>query len=105
MTNKQDRHGSPKDRGQADYYYGRLWSPHYYKGDSYTSELVQLKEMTAEEIKQYTEGYRDQLAGQKDWGYEDGLNGTAISEEGYQFNKEYEAIMNDVHEQITKKDE
>ena len=105
ITNEQDRHGSPKDRGQADYYYGRLWSPHYYKGDSFSSELVEHKEMTEEEVNQYTEGYQDQLAGQKDWGCEDILDATAISEEGYQFNKEYEAIMNDVHEQITKKDE
>ena len=47
-TNKQDRHGSPRDRGQADYYYGRPHDPHYYKGDSFSSKLVQYKEMTEE---------------------------------------------------------
>ena len=67
---KQDRHGSPWDRGNADYYYGRLWSPHYYKGASMVSQLIQHKEMTEEEVTQYTEGYHDQTAGQKDWGVE-----------------------------------
>ena len=67
---KQDRHGSARDRGRADYYYGRLYDPHYYKGDSLTTKLIQQENMTEEEIKQYAEGYRDQLEGQKDWGVE-----------------------------------
>ena len=70
MTNKQDRHGSARDRGRADYYYGRPFDPHYFEGDSITSKLIQQENMTEEEIKQYAEGYRDQLEGQKDWGVE-----------------------------------
>ena len=80
MKNKQDRHGSARDRGRADYYYGRPYDPHYYKGDSFSSELVEHKEMTEEEVNQYTEDYQDQLDGQKDWGTE---GYATIMEDGY----------------------
>ena len=63
-------HGSPEDRGNADYYYGRPWEPHYFKGDTYISERVELKDMTAQEIVEYTRGYNDHRCGQKDWGVE-----------------------------------
>ena len=51
------RHGGPFDRGSADSYYGRTWNPHYYKEGTATSPLVELKDMTAEEIVAYTAGY------------------------------------------------
>ena len=70
MKNKQDRHGSARDRGRADYYYGRLYDPHYYEGNSITSKLIQQENMTEEEVTQYTEGFHDQTAGQKDWDVE-----------------------------------
>jgi hypothetical protein len=54
-----ERHGGPYDRGSADSYYGRGYHPHYFKGDTYSSEMVTLGEMTAEEITAYTAGYRD----------------------------------------------
>ena len=64
------RHGGPFDRGGADFWYGRDFNPHYYTGGSYTSERVDLRNMTAEEITAYTAGYREaeERGDQKDWG-------------------------------------
>ena len=64
------RHGSPADRGSADSYYGRGFNPHYYKGATYTTDRVNLKDMTAQEIVEYTKGYNDNEADGhfKDWG-------------------------------------
>lgn len=44
------RHGSPFDRGQSDSYYGRPKSPHYYKGNTGTSERVTQDRMSKEEM-------------------------------------------------------
>lgn len=54
------RHGGPYDRGSADRYYGRPYSPHYFKGDTYRSEEVQAKDMTEDEIKAYTIGFKNE---------------------------------------------
>lgn len=54
------RHGGPYDRGSADRYYGRSWNPHYYKGDTYNSDLVSYESMTAEELTAYTAGYENE---------------------------------------------
>jgi hypothetical protein len=54
------RHGGPYDRGSADAYYHRPYEPHYYKGSTYRSELVELKDMTADEITAYTAGYKNE---------------------------------------------
>ena len=60
------RHGGPFDRGSADSYYNRGYHPHYFKGDTYTSEMVTLAEMTAAEITAYTAGYtNNELFGDK----------------------------------------
>jgi hypothetical protein len=62
-TTKFDtRHGGPYDRGDADSYYGREYSPHYYVGNSYNSTRIGLKDMSAQEIIAYTAGYRDNEA-------------------------------------------
>lgn len=61
------RHGGPYDRGSADAYYHRSYEPHYFKGATYTSERVDLADMTAEEIVAYTAGYRNTHE-RKDWG-------------------------------------
>jgi len=53
----KERHGGPYDRGSADRYYSRPFSPHYFKGDTYMSDRVEKKDMTADQIKQYKEGY------------------------------------------------
>ena len=51
------RHGSPWDRGSADAYYGRSYNPHYFVGDTYSSDKVELGQMTPAEIAAYTNGY------------------------------------------------
>ena len=53
------RHGGPYDRGSADSYYGRPRRPHYYKGDTLTSDLVEYKDMTPDEVVAYMAGYDD----------------------------------------------
>jgi hypothetical protein len=70
QTKYDTRHGGPYDRGSADSYYGRGYHPHYFKGDTYSSEMVSLAEMTAEEITAYTAGYNDNEDSGcfKDWG-------------------------------------
>ena len=71
MTDKYDtRHGGPYDRGSADSYYRRKPRPHYYKFNTYSSEVVEEKDMTEEEIEAYKAGYSDNsLAGDfKDYG-------------------------------------
>ena len=64
------RHGSAYDRGGADAYYGRRFNPHYFKGDSYASDLVNLYDPNDELYKAYAAGYQDTVdAGDfKDWG-------------------------------------
>ena len=64
------RHGGPYDRGSADSYYGRPFNPHYFVGATYSTPEIKLADMTAEEIVEYTAGYRDnEEAGNfKDWG-------------------------------------
>lgn len=61
------RHGGAYDRGSADAYYGRIFEPHFFQGDTYQSPRVDLKDMTAAEIAAYTAGYRDTHE-RKDWG-------------------------------------
>lgn len=60
------RHGGPYDRGSADCYYNRPLLPHYFKGDTYFSEKVNVDDMTPEEIEAYTAGY-DQQTERKSW--------------------------------------
>ena len=50
------KHGSPEDRGSADRYYGREYSPHYKIGDMRVSKGG----MTQEEIDLYTKGYNEE---------------------------------------------
>lgn len=61
------RHGSPEDRGSADAYYGRGYNPHYYVGDTLTSQRVGLQDMTPAEIVEYTRGYENE-DDRKEWG-------------------------------------
>ncbi len=55
------RHGGPYDRGSADAYYRRPYNPHYYKGASLASELVEKADMTDQEIAAYSVGFGDQI--------------------------------------------
>jgi hypothetical protein len=63
------RHGGPWDRGTADSYYHRGYTPHYYTGDTSISPRVELAEMTAEEITAYSAGYawNENFGDKKDW--------------------------------------
>ena len=56
-TDDLPTHGSPQDRGSADAYYGRSYSPHYYVGASMQSERVEKDLMTIGEIEAYKYGY------------------------------------------------
>jgi hypothetical protein len=64
------RHGGPWDRGSADSYYQRGYDPHYYKGGSYSSEKVELAQMTLQEVSEYSMGYshNEKSGNKKDWG-------------------------------------
>jgi hypothetical protein len=61
------RHGGPFDRGSADSWYGRPVNPHYFKGDTHTSEEV--TELTAEEVEAYLAGYEynEECGGKKEY--------------------------------------
>jgi len=67
-TKYDQRHGGPYDRGSADSYYGRPFSPHYYEGPTRRSPLVE--DLTEDELAAYTAGYEDneRLNNKKDWG-------------------------------------
>lgn len=64
------RHGGPFDRGSADSYYHRPHKPHYFKGDTHSSPLVECEQMTAKEIADYSAGYEwnEKFGDKKDWG-------------------------------------
>ena len=54
------RHGSPRDRGSADAYYGRQPRPHYFVGKTRQSLEVNEDGMTDEEIKDYYKGFEEE---------------------------------------------
>ena len=51
------RHGGPWDRGSADAHYERPFQPHYFVGDTYNSDKVEVEDMTTEQLKDYMIGY------------------------------------------------
>ena len=65
-----ERHGGPYDRGTADFWYGRQYDPHFFKGATYSTDKVELKDMTPAEITAYSKGFQTAEAdgSQKDWG-------------------------------------
>ena len=70
MKEINKRHGGPWDRGSADSYYRRGFDPHYYTGNSYSTDRIEASLMTEEEIAEYKTGYDDnERSGNfKDWG-------------------------------------
>jgi hypothetical protein len=64
------RHGGPYDRGRADSYYRRGRKPHYFKGDTYNSDIVTEERMTLEEINEYYFGFDENEADQNFKEYE-----------------------------------
>lgn len=67
MRGSDRRHGSPYDRGSADRYYGRPPNPHFYAGDTYSTDKFDKHSMTEEEIAEYYKGYEEE-EDRKDWG-------------------------------------
>ena len=65
-------HGSPYDRGGADSYYGRSFDPHWWPEGTSIGTRIEMCDMSAEEIVEYTKGYNDneELGFFKDWGDE-----------------------------------
>jgi hypothetical protein len=63
------RHGSPRDRGSADAYYGRQPRPHYFVGKTRLSKEIHEDGMSDEEINEYYKGYNEE-EDRKDWGEE-----------------------------------
>jgi hypothetical protein len=65
--NYDQRHGGPFDRGSADSWYGRPRDPHFYTGDTGTSQRV--TELTPAEVQAYLAGYQwnEQFGGKKDY--------------------------------------
>jgi len=59
-------HGSPYDRGSADYYYGRRHNPHWYPEGTGYGERIEECDMTEEEIRAYDAGYEEETE-RKDW--------------------------------------
>lgn len=68
LADAQERHGSPRDRGSADAYYGRPRSPHYFVGATHQSPMVNEVNMTAAEIAQYDIGFGSETD-RKDYGF------------------------------------
>lgn len=64
MSMYDKRHGGAYDRGRADSYYQRGFTPHLYKGGTGSSERVELGSMSVEDIIAYTVGYNENEAEQ-----------------------------------------
>jgi hypothetical protein len=61
-------HGSPHDRGGADSYYGRSYSPHYWPNG--TGHGYKVVDLTEEQLKEYNDGWNENedFGHFKDWG-------------------------------------
>lgn len=68
MTSKF-KHGGPYDRGSADAYYGRPFSPHYWPLGTGKGVPIKIEEGT-EDYKFYLLGWNEQIESDefKDWG-------------------------------------
>ena len=68
------RHGGAYDRGESDSYYGRLETPHFYRGDTGNSERVDIPEEQKDSnvYKAYMAGFNDNEKARnfKDWGHD-----------------------------------
>jgi hypothetical protein len=62
------RHGSPEDRGSADYYYGRPMNPHYMERQADGNYIrIGREDMTDEQVQDYLRAYENE-DDRKDWG-------------------------------------
>ena len=55
MTDYDQRHGGPYDRGSADSYYMRPFKPHYYAGG--TGKSPPIFDLTPDELEAYQAGW------------------------------------------------
>lgn len=67
MSFELPEHGSPQDRGSADRYYMRPFSPHYWPEGTGAGTRITEDQMTVEEIALYKKGF-DEETDRKDWG-------------------------------------
>ena len=63
------KHGSPFDRGGADFWYRRPAEPHYWPDGTGHGTKITEAEMTAEQIEEYYDGYEEaeEIGDQKEW--------------------------------------
>mgnify|MGYP000008491281 CR=1 FL=1 len=63
------RHGGPFDRGSADSYYSRGFTPHFYCGATGTSTRIEEADMSPMELEQYAAGYayNEEMGYKKEW--------------------------------------
>ena len=61
------RHGGPFDRGSADSYYNKSDQPHYYTGNTGSSDRVEKDQMTKREILEYYAGFEYNETVNMDW--------------------------------------
>ena len=68
MTDYDQRHGGPYDRGAADSYYMRLYKPHYYVGG--TGKSPPIFDLTDDELEAYEAGWieNETTGDRKNWG-------------------------------------
>ena len=66
-SNRMPVHGGPQDRGSADAYYGRQYSPHWYPLGTGKGERIESINMSDSEIEEYKYGY-DNEEDRKDYG-------------------------------------
>ena len=68
MMKLNKSHGSPHDRGGADSYYGRSYSPHYWPNG--TGHGYKVVDLTEEQLKEYNDGWKENedFGHFKDWG-------------------------------------
>jgi len=68
-NNYDQRHGGPFDRGSADSHYGRPRRPHFFIGDTYSSEEITESSMAPNEVQAYLAGYQwnEQFGDKKSW--------------------------------------
>ena len=65
------RNGGAYDRGKADSYYQRGENPHYYEGETYQSERIELTDPNSDLYVAYMKGFEDneREGNFKNWGY------------------------------------
>ena len=65
----EQEHGNAFDRGSADSWYHRPRNPHFYIGDTSSSERINEAQMSPQEVQAYLAGYQwnEQFGGKKDY--------------------------------------